>query len=197
MQVRRALIVEGGQTIRASLLSYLQDMALDIYSAASLQDARALLPVLKPALTIVDRELRDGDGLDLIEPALQAGAHIFFVSTSNEVVDRVRALTRGADDYMGKPADPEEIYLRVRKLLETLPDAQVDRSMVHEFGGVRIDLTSRALLRSDGTPADVLTDTELAVLRKLAENADRVVSREALYPIVTGAECSAGADARD
>ena len=45
--------------------------------------------------------------------------------------------------------------------------------MVHEFGGVRIDLTSRALLRSDGTPADELTDTELAVLRKLAENADR------------------------
>ena len=139
MQVRRALIIEGGQTIRASLFSYLQDMALDIYSAASLQDARALLPVLKPALTIVDRELHDGDGLDLIEPALQAGARIFVVSTSNEVVDRVRALTRGADDYMSKPANPEEMYLRVRKVLATLPDAQVDRSMVHEFGGVRID----------------------------------------------------------
>ena len=107
---RGALIIEEGQTIRASLFSYLQDMALDIYSAASLQDARALFPVLKPALTIVDRELRDGDGLDLIEPARQAGAHVFVVSTSNEVVDRVRALTLGADDYMGKPADPEEIY---------------------------------------------------------------------------------------
>ena len=48
------------------------------------------------------------------------------------------------------------------------------------------------MLRSDGTPADELTNTELAVLRKLAENADRVVSREALHPIVTGADFSAG-----
>jgi two-component system, OmpR family, response regulator len=190
MPVRRALIIEGEQTIRISLFPYLQEAGLDIYGATSLEDARALLPVLKPTLTIVDRELRDGDGLDLIEAAVETGAHAVVVSSRNDVADRKRALSLGADDYLGKPADPEEIYLRVRRLLAISAEEYIERDTVHDFGGVRIELTSRAVLRPDGSAADELTETELGVLRILVENTDRVVSREALYPIVTGAEFS-------
>ena len=184
----RALVIEGEQALRSSLSPFFQKSGLDLYGAASIEDARALLPVLKPAVTIVDRELRDGDGLDLVAEAVQSGAKALVVSSHNEPADRIKALLLGAQEYLAKPADPEEVYLRVRNMLAAHAPSNGDRGVVHEFGGVRVDLTTRALLRPDGSHRDELTETELAVLRMLAENADRIVSREALHPVVTGAE---------
>jgi len=186
----RALVIEGDQALRSSLSPFFQKSSLDIYGAASIEDARALLPVLKPAVTIVDRELRDGDGLDLIVEVVQSGARALVVSTRNATEDRIKALLLGAQEYLAKPADPEEIYLRVRNMLATQLASNDDRGMVREFGGVRVDLTTRAVLRPDGSHVDELTETELAVLRMLAENVDRIVSREALHPIVTGVEAN-------
>jgi DNA-binding response OmpR family regulator len=184
----RALVIEGEQTIRLSLSPFFVKSGLDLYGAASLEDARALMPVLKPVVTIVDRELRDGDGLDLVSDAQEIGARMMLISDRNAAADRIKALTLGAQDYLAKPADPEEIYLRVRNLLNAHPANRAEPDMVREFGGVRVDLATRAVLRPDGAPADELTETELAVLRKLADNSDRIVSREALHPIVTGEE---------
>jgi two-component system, OmpR family, response regulator len=186
----RALVIEGDQMLRSSVSPFFQKADLDFYGAASLEDARALLPVLKPAVTIVDRELRDGDGLDFVAEALQFGARALVVSTRNAAADRIKALTLGAQEYLAKPADPEEVYLRVRNMLSALAPSNDDRGMVREFGGVRVDLTTRAVLRSDGSHLDELTETELAVLRVLAENMDRIVTREALHPVVTGAEAT-------
>lgn len=184
---KRALVIEGEQALRSSLSPLFQNSGLDLYGAGSMEDARALLPVLKPAVTIVDRELRDGDGLDLVVEAVQSGAQALIVSTHNSSEDRIKALLLGAQEYLAKPADPEEVYLRVRNMLATQSPSHLDRGMVREFGGVRVDLTSRAVLRADGSHLDELTETELAVLRMLAENADRIVSRESLHPVVTGA----------
>ncbi len=186
----RALVIEGDQALRNSLSPFFQKSDLDLYGAASIEDARALLPVLKPAVTIVDRELRDGDGLDLVVEAVQIGARALVVSTHNSAQDRIKALLLGAQEYLSKPADPEEVYLRVRNMLAAQSPSHFDRGMVHEFGGVRVDLTTRAVLRGDGSHRDELTETELAVLRMLADNADRIVSREALHPVVTGVEAS-------
>ena len=181
----RALVIEGEQRLRLSLSPYFQKTGLDLYGAVSLEDARALMPVLKPALTIIDRELRDGDGLDLVGDAAQVGARMMVVSERNEAADRVKALTLGAHDYVAKPADPEEVYLRARNLLSA-QGARSEPDMVREFAGVRVDLATRAVLRPDGAPGEELTETELSVLRVLAENLDRIVSREALHPVVTG-----------
>jgi two-component system OmpR family response regulator len=183
----RALVIEREQTIRTSLSPFFHNSPLDLYGAASLEDARALIAVLKPIVTIIDRELRDGDGLDLVSDAQGVGARMMLVSERYAAADRIKALTLGAQDYLAKPADPEEIYLRVRNLINAARD-HGKPDMVREFGGVRIDLSTRAVLRADGSPADELTETELAVLRKLADETDRIVSRETLHPVVTGAE---------
>src|SRR5690242_16282038 len=131
----RALIIEGEQGLRLSLSPFFQKSGLDLYGAVSLEDARALMPVLKPVVTIVDRELRDGDGLDLVEAAALVGARTMVVSERNAAADRIRALTLGAHDYIAKPADPEEIYLRVRNLLAA-QGARAEPDMVREFAGV-------------------------------------------------------------
>jgi len=181
-----ALVIEQEQALRASLFPFFQKSGVDLYGAATLNDARVLMPVLKPVLTIVDRELRDGDGLDLVEDSRQVGARMIVISNRNAVADRISALSLGVHDYLAKPADPEEIYLRVRNLLNTHPASHGEPDMVREFGGVKVDLTTRAVLRPNGAAGDELTETELAVLRALAENIDRIVTREVLHPVVTG-----------
>ena len=184
----RALVIEGEQALRLSLSPFFQKSGLDLYGAASLGDARALLPVLNPAVTIVDRELQDGDGLDLVGNSVHAGARAVIVSTRNAAADRIEALNLGAHEYIGKPADPEEVFLRVRNLLATQAPANDVGAIVREFGGVRIDLSTRTILRPDGGAGEELTETEFAVLRMLAGQMDQIVSRETLHPVVTGCE---------
>ncbi len=176
----RALVIEVGAALRDSLTPFFQQSGLDLYGASSLQDARALIQALKPTVAIVDRELRDGDGLDLVPEALGAGARAVIVSEHNEASDRVHALTLGAHEYLGKPADPEEVYLRVRNLLSGQGPVLDDAGTVRVFGGVRVDLLSRSLLRADGTRGEALTESEFSILRALAENIDQIVSRETL-----------------
>ncbi len=191
MVTRRVLIIEGEQAIRRSIAPFLTDASFDSYGAATIQDARGLLPVLKPAATIVDRELRDGDGLDLVEDAIGIGSRTVIVSDRNAVADRIKALEMGVDEYLAKPADPQEVFLRLRKLLAAFAEEAAERTLVREFGGISVELASRAILRPDGSPAADLSETEFAVLRLLTQNIDQVVTREALYPIVTGSEYDA------
>ena len=181
----RALIIEG-HDLRGDLVPFFQNSGTDLIGVASISDARALLPVLKPAIAIVDRELRDGDGLDLVAQAVALGARAIVVSERNSTADRVEALSLGAIEYLGKPADPREVFLRVRNLLATPAASSEAGAMVREFGGVSVDLSTRTLLRPDGAPAEDLTETEFAVLRKLADHADQIVSRETLHAVVTG-----------
>jgi two-component system OmpR family response regulator len=184
----RALVIEPSQILRNSLSPFFQGSGLDLYGAASLEDARALLLALKPQVTIVDREFGDGDGLELVAEAVGAGARAVVVSARNEAADRIRALTLGAHEYLAKPADPEEVYLRVRNLLAAQAVASDDRGVVRDFGGARVDLVTRAVLRPDGSRGDELTESELAILRTLAESVDQIVSREALRLAATGGE---------
>ena len=181
----RALVIEG-HNLRGDLIPFFQNSGLDLIGVASLSDARALLPVLKPAIAIVDRELRDGDGLELVRDAVNLGARAIVVSDRNETADRVEALSLGALEYLSKPADPQEVYLRVRNLLSARAVSPDTNAIVREFGGVAVDLSTRTLLKPDGSAADDLTETEFAVLRKLAENQDQIVGREEMHGIVTG-----------
>jgi two-component system, OmpR family, response regulator len=182
----RALVVEVGGILRNSLTPFFQQCGLDIYGASSLQDARALIQALKPAVTILDRDLTDGDGLQLVPEAVGAGAHALVVSEHNEASDRIEALTLGAHEYLGKPAHPEEVYLRVRNMLSGQAPVVDDAGTVRVFGGVRVDLLSRAILRADGARGESLTESEFAILRALAENTDQIVSREMLREAALG-----------
>src|SRR5436305_8933507 len=133
----RALLIEPKPDIRASISEYAQTLGVDLYTASSLSDGRGLLAALKPAITIVDQELPDGDSLDLISDAANSGAHAILVSSRNEIADRVRALKFGADDYFVKPIDPEEFYLRLRKFLARRAPVPESKSVIHDFAGVK------------------------------------------------------------
>ena len=134
-------------------------------------------------LVLLDRTLPDGDGLSLL-PVLretQPGLPVIVLSARGEVTDRIAGLDNGADDYLIKPFDVDEMFARIRAVRRRPADLASEEIHVGALvfdvtndeasvGGVRLDLTRR----------------ELRVLASLVRRRGRTVLREALEQAVFG-----------
>jgi len=183
----RALIIQDSANLRTSYTEYLADKGFDIYSARGAADALALLTAVKPDVTTLDLDMREADGFELIPAIRQNGSLCVVLSSRNAQEDRIRALSLGADDYVLKPVDLEELFLRLRNMLAHRQTAASEaKTTILDLQGVRVDLITRAILGPDDTPGAELTATELAFLRILTDNFERVVSKEALFAAIRG-----------
>jgi DNA-binding response OmpR family regulator len=183
----RALIIQDSAPLRTSYAEYLLEKGLDVYTAHGAADALALLPAVKPNVTVLDLDIRESDGFDLIKPICQSGSLCMILSARDAREDRINALSIGADDYIMKPVDIEELFLRLRNMLmhRQGPPSQ-QQSTILDLQGVRVDLMTRAILGPDDSPGAELTSTELTFLRILTDNFERVVSKEALFSAIRG-----------
>ncbi len=158
--VRFALSREGFTVIEA------EDGAQGLEMALAQAPDLLLLDIMMPELdgTEVCRRLRRISQVPII-----------FLSSRDEEIDRVLGLELGGDDYIGKPFSPRELVARVKAILRRM-EAPVAHERRH--GLLRLDLES---LRSFwGEIEVVLTATEFALLRTLAERPGKVFAREAL-----------------
>ncbi|HEX4112194.1 MAG TPA: response regulator [Stellaceae bacterium] len=117
----RVLIVDDSLTVRMNLAEALSADGLDTALCASLAEARAALIEEQFSLIVLDVLLPDGDGVALLReirerPDAERCA-VMLLSTEAEVRDRIRGLTTGADEYIGKPYDPGHVLARARELL--------------------------------------------------------------------------------
>jgi DNA-binding response OmpR family regulator len=194
----RALLIEESPALRTTCSEYLQSRGIDTFTARGLSDARALLPALKPDVTALDIDLEEGDGLQLIEVITGQGSRCLILSVRDQVQDRMHALSLGADGYLLKPINLEELYLRMRNILTNRrPERASLNSAVVDFNGVKVDLVTRSLLNRGGLPGPELTEMELALLRVLTENINRTVSKETLFDSVYERPYSPGARSLD
>jgi len=114
------LIVDDSQTVRMSLADLLAAADLPTRTCATMREARDALARERFSLVLLDVLLPDGDGIELLQeiratPAAKDTA-VMLLSTEAEVRDRVRGLTTGADEYVGKPYDPSYVVARAREL---------------------------------------------------------------------------------
>ena len=120
------LIVDDSLTVRMNLMDLLNAAGLQTVASSSVAEARQALARDTFALVILDVLLEDGDGIELLQeirgmPSGGATA-VMMLSTETEVRDRVRGLTRGADEYVGKPYDPTYLVGRARELVRRRGD---------------------------------------------------------------------------
>jgi two-component system, NtrC family, sensor kinase len=121
------LIVDDSLTIRMHLTEILDAAALPAVACATLEEARRKLTEQRFALVILDILLPDGDGIELLKdirsmPSARDTA-VMLLSTEAEIRDRVRGLTTGADEYVGKPYDPNYVMARARELVRGKAEA--------------------------------------------------------------------------
>ena len=161
-----------------------------IRAAATCADARALFAAAPPELMILDINLPDGDGFSLFR-ALRAKADVsaLFLSARDADADRLFGLGLGADDYLTKPFLMQELLLRVQHILQRVYRTELARGASQQLTlGDRIVQLNDALVQLPDGSALPLTATELALLRKLAENRGHIVTYDALCEAVWGAD---------
>ena len=137
-------------------------------------------------LFILDLMLPDMDGFDICrEIRDKKNVPILMVSTKKEDIDKIRGLGLGADDYITKPFSPSELVARVKAHLaryDMLTSPGAARGNEIKIRGIRIDKTARRVWVNDEEKQ--FTTKEFDLLTFLAENPNRVFSKEELFSTI-------------
>jgi two-component system, OmpR family, KDP operon response regulator KdpE len=176
----RVLLVDDEPAIRRLLRGALERAGHEIVEAA---DATAALNAAKPpvALVLLDLGLPGRDGLELV-PLLKArDLAVIVVTARNATDEKVAALDLGADDYVTKPFDTEELLARVRVALRHHNVPTADEIVA---GDMVINIAARRVTRA-GQEAK-LTRKEFALLTELASHAGKVLTHGHLLRTVWG-----------
>jgi len=180
----KILIVDDESQIRTLLKATLSRAGYVVVEAANAREALSAKAIDKPDLVLLDLGLPDRDGLELVD-SLRADPRsaLIVVSARDQTEQKVAALDLGADDYVTKPFDTEELLARVRASLRQRLASEVERQVV-EAGPIIVDLLGRTV-RRDGNEVHV-TPKEWNLLAELAKHPGRVLTHETLLRSVWG-----------
>jgi DNA-binding response OmpR family regulator len=184
------LVAEPEDSTRTFLERHLSADGFDVLAAEEGRAALVLAEELRPDLLLLDAVLPDGCGLELCR-RLREGEHgrswdrqipvVVLGPDDWDEFDRVRAFTRGADDYVGKPFHYGELVARIRAVLRRARPAVDDRI---EVGELMIDRPTRRV--SLAGERVLLAGKEYELLCKLASDPDRVFTKDELLRDVWG-----------
>jgi two-component system, NtrC family, response regulator AtoC len=115
LNAKKVLIIEDESLFARAVMMRLQKSGFECEHAESLQDGRAIAKQFLPDLVLLDMRLPDGNGLDLLPELVAAGVSVIVMTAHGDVSDAVNAIKLGANDYLKKPIDLEELLLIVEK----------------------------------------------------------------------------------
>jgi DNA-binding response OmpR family regulator len=177
----RILVVEDDRLLAKVLCD---NLALDGFEVKRASDARSAVSILKnfaPDLVVLDVMLPDRSGFEVFETLHQGGrTPVIFLTARGATADKLRGLRLGADDYVTKPFDLQELLARVHTVLRR---AHGNPGWL-TLGAVTIDFENRIAKR--GGDEIHLTHREFELLRYLASRAGHVVYRNELLRAVWG-----------
>ncbi|TPG10032.1 response regulator transcription factor [Sphingomonas oligophenolica] len=177
------LVVDDEPAIRTLVTRALTRHGYGVREAADARQLLHAITVKRPDLVLLDLGLPDRDGLELIPQLHATGVAILVLTARYDSAEKVTALDLGADDYVTKPFDTEELLARVRTCLRHRHVAAGEARQV-TIGDRTIDLDLRTVTRAD---VDIhLTPKEFALLAMLAKHQGRVLTHGNLLREVWG-----------
>jgi DNA-binding response OmpR family regulator len=179
----RVLLIEDDSRLAAMVSEYLGEAGYRVTTAASGASGLERLGSEPYDALVLDLSLPDMDGLEVCrELRARFDTPVLMLTARGEAMDRVVGLEIGADDYLPKPFEPRELLARLRAILRRRGNSR--RASVMRFGCLEIDRDARNVRL--GEEEKTLTSYQFALLVALAENAGRVLSRDALMDLLKG-----------
>lgn len=178
------LVVDDEASIRRLLRRALERQDYRVVEGGNAREALASLSIDHPEVVLLDLGLPDRDGLELVPLIKRAGAALLVVSAREATDEKVTALDLGADDYITKPFDTDEVTARVRTALRHRARRETPAEEAVAAGDMEIDFLKRHVSKS-GIEVH-LAPKEYAVLAELARNAGRVVTHAHLLRKIWG-----------
>ena len=179
----RVLIVEDDTGIATGLAAPLRGSGYAVDVTATLALASAALRVEPFDLVLLDLSLPDGDGLDWLRQVRSSGSvmPVLIMTARDALPDRVTGLDEGADDYVVKPFEPEELLARMRVALRR---SEGRASPVLRHGDLVVDPAAHTVVRNSEPVA--LRAKEFALLLALLRGSGQVLSRQRLEQALYG-----------
>ena len=172
------LIVDDDKRLRELLKDYLSEKKFEVYLCEDFIEAKEILNIFFFDLVILDRMMPSGDGINLVEFIKKnSNSPIIILTAMGEDQNKIQGLKIGADDYLAKPFEPEELFLRINNLLNLYKNLLIKENKVL-FGDFIFDVTSLELKEKNSVI--YLTEGENNLLLKLINKKNEIVLREEL-----------------
>ena len=187
--IRSILLVEDEENLHEALRLNLE---LEGYEVTSAYDGAKALKAIEEEyfdLVILDVMLPGLDGIDVVETirVQQNDVPVLMLSAKDTGADRVLGLKKGADDYMTKPFNLEELLLRIRNLIRKSRKMQQNETTGDHFSFGRNKIDFKALVATNAEGKKIqLSKKEVMLLKLLVENRNEVVTREKILQAVWG-----------
>jgi two-component system response regulator TctD len=192
----KLLLVEDNPTLQTTLQRALGRQGFEVAACTDGARAVAQWQATQPDLVLLDLSLPGCDGLDVLAQARAAGLQcpVIILTARGTVGDRILGLNTGADDYLAKPFDLDELEARIKALLRRRsPVAELPRAMpapgerrqdtvTPPFCGLQID-TEHGAVYHLGQPLE-LPPRELALLRAVLAKPGHAIAKEKLFEVV-------------
>ncbi|WP_428648777.1 response regulator [Roseibium sp.] len=174
----RLLLVEDTFDMAEAIMIRLDRSGIACDLAKTLEEARACVDVQRYDVIVLDINLPDGLGTELLKEMRSGGDRtpVLMLTAEFSVDDRVSSLNSGADDYLVKPFDHRELEARIRALYRR---EQGDKAEELSLGNLTFNASAR-VVRLDDSPL-TLTRREFSLLEILIRNRGKTVSKERLY----------------
>jgi len=192
--MQTVLVVEDDRSIALLLKAYLEHEGFQVQVAADGEEALSRFPEINPALVLLDLMLPGKDGWTVLgEIRQQSSCPVIMVTARGAVEDRLHGFERGADDYVPKPFDPEEVVARVKAVLRR-PARLVEPELV-QFGTLVVNFTSHVVtVKGKMIP---LAPRHWELLAFLVRHPNQVFTRDQLLDHVWGMDYEGGDRAVD
>ncbi|MGC1379135.1 MAG: response regulator transcription factor [Anaerolineales bacterium] len=184
----KILIVDDEPSIIKLVSAYLKPEGYEVFTAADGPSGLKMAKAYKPDLVVLDLMLPGMDGLEILTRLRrESDVYVILLTARAEETDKIVGLSVGADDYVTKPFSPRELVARIKAALRRQQTGAGSGGVaLFSFKRVQIDASARSVT-VDGHRVD-LTAIEFDLLKALAENRGRVLTRERLIEKVWGGE---------
>ena len=179
MMIKKSiLLVDDDQRLRELLKDYLSEKNFQVFTSEDFNEAKEILGFFIFDLIILDRMMPTGDGINLIQDIKKASkTPIIMLTAMGENNDKIDGLKTGTDDYLSKPFEPEELFLRINNLLKLYENVN-NKELLFSFGNFIYNTKTNSLTLND--KEIYLTEGENNLLLKLINNRNNTLSREQL-----------------
>jgi len=172
------LLVDDDQRLRDLLKDYLSEKNFNVYTSQDFKEAKDILNFFIFDLIILDRMMPSGDGINLVSFIKNlSSTPVIMLTAMGENNNKIQGLKIGADDYVSKPFEPEELYLRIINLLKFYENKNKSELRL-EFGNFIYNTKTQNLKKNNIEL--YLTEGENNLFIKLINNRNNIVSREEL-----------------
>ena len=168
------LVVDDDDGIRNLVKKFLNEKSFLVNTASSAEEARKKIAIIKFDLIILDIMMPGKSGLEFLnENKSFIDTPVILLTAKGEPKERVEGLESGADDYLPKPFEPQELLLRIKNILSKTQKKNFIRAI--NFGNIKIDLTKLLIIKEKKELK--INTTEKKILDKMIHQPGKVFSR--------------------